>query len=270
MNPERTKFLPVQEIMSPFFEKERQPNKIILEVLSHFLIPRKIQIHHIENLEEAIELSKQGKELVVCPNHNSNADSPVLARGLRKNGFKGFEDHLVHIQGAKLDRHPINKFFTHGLKVIKIWPESLTARTDEEKKKKKEMNDKAQKYATECLREGYHLVLYLEGGRSYSGSLKQAERTGVAYFRLVKDSETMVLPVGIIDADKVMPPGKILILPNPSLVVNIVFGKPINASSLIEKNSHLSDHRMRRAVIDEIMKNGIAPCLPPERRGVYA
>lgn len=248
------------------FIRESRPRKIIAEIANHFLIPS-ILIEGRENLEKAQELANEQRvKLILTPNHISNADAPVLNRALRENRFGDLADNLVFIQGIKLDRHPINKYFTKAFKVIKIWPQSLPAVTIKEQVERRKIRVRASNDAKKSLQAGYSLVIFPEGGRS-EGSLKQADASAIHFFKLDKNWETIALPVGIWGTEKVMPPDKV---PRPSLRVHVGFGEPINVSSLIRANSYLGGEQMYRTVIDELMRKGIAPILPLQYRGVYA
>lgn len=249
------------------FIRESRPTKIIAEIANYLLIPS-VGVEGRENLEKAQELANEQRvKLILTPNHISNADAPVLDRALRENGFGDLANNLVFIQGIKLDRHPINNYFTKAFKVIKIWPQSLPAITRKEQVERRKISIKASEDAKKSLQDGYHLVIFPEGGRSYEGNLKQADASTIHFFKLGKDWETIALPVGIWGTEKVMPPHK---LPRPSPRVHVGFGEPINVSSLIRTNNDLRGEEMHRAVIDELMRKGIAPILPPQYRGVYA
>lgn len=254
-----------ERLALPFIRQSR-PTKIIAEIVNHLLIPS-VGMEGRENLEKAQELANEQKvKLILTPNHISNADAPVLDRALRENGFGDLADNLVFIQGIKLDRHPINNYFTKAFKVIKIWPQSLPAITRKEQVERRNIRVKASNDAKKSLQAGYRLVIFPEGGRS-GGSLKQADASAIHFFKLDKDWETIALPVGIWGTEKVMPPHK---LPRPSPRVHVGFGEPINVSSLIRANNDLRGEEVYRTVIDELMRKGIAPILPPQYRGIYS
>jgi len=94
------------------------------------------------------------------------------------------------------------------------------------------------------LREGRLFGIYPEGTRSPDGRLYRG-KTGVA--RLALESGAPVVPVVMLNADKMQPPGKVL----PRLMrPHIRFGKPIT----FERYSGLAGDRfVERAVTDEIM-----------------
>ena len=94
------------------------------------------------------------------------------------------------------------------------------------------------------LREGKLFGIYPEGTRSPDGRLYRG-KTGVA--RLALESGAPVIPVVMLNADEIQPPGKAL----PRLMrPHIRFGKPIT----FERYAGLAGDRfVERAVTDEIM-----------------
>jgi 1-acyl-sn-glycerol-3-phosphate acyltransferase len=94
------------------------------------------------------------------------------------------------------------------------------------------------------LREGHLFGIYPEGTRSPDGRLYRG-KTGVA--RLALESGAPVIPVVMLNADEIQPPGKIL----PKIKrVQIRFGAPIDFSRY---RGMAGDRFIERAVTDEIM-----------------
>jgi len=94
------------------------------------------------------------------------------------------------------------------------------------------------------LRGGELAGIYPEGTRSPDGRLYRG-KTGVA--RLALESGAPVIPVAMLNADEVQPPGKIL----PKVMrVKIRFGAPLNFSRY---DGMAGDRFVERAVTDEIM-----------------
>lgn len=94
------------------------------------------------------------------------------------------------------------------------------------------------------LREGKLLGIYPEGTRSPDGRLYRG-RTGIA--RMALESGVPVIPVAMIDTDKIQPPGKAL--PN-IMQVGIRFGEPLDFSRY---EGMSGDRFILRSVTDEIM-----------------
>jgi 1-acyl-sn-glycerol-3-phosphate acyltransferase len=94
------------------------------------------------------------------------------------------------------------------------------------------------------LREGNLFGIYPEGTRSPDGRLHRG-KTGVA--RLALDSGAPVIPVAMLNADEIQPPGRII----PRIKrVGIRFGPPLDFSRYAGMSG---DRFVERAVTDEIM-----------------
>jgi 1-acyl-sn-glycerol-3-phosphate acyltransferase len=95
-----------------------------------------------------------------------------------------------------------------------------------------------------ALQEGGLLCIYPEGTRSPDGKLYRG-RTGVA--RLALESGVPIIPVAMIDTEKVQPPGQVV--PNIGRV-GIRFGKPMDFSRY---QGMENDRLVLRSITDEIM-----------------
>jgi 1-acyl-sn-glycerol-3-phosphate acyltransferase len=94
------------------------------------------------------------------------------------------------------------------------------------------------------LRGGNLFGIYPEGTRSPDGRLFRG-KTGVA--RLALDSGAPVVPVAMLNSDRVQPPGKII----PKIMrVRIRFGEPLD---LTRYAGRAGDRFVERAITDEIM-----------------
>jgi 1-acyl-sn-glycerol-3-phosphate acyltransferase len=94
------------------------------------------------------------------------------------------------------------------------------------------------------LREGKLLGIYPEGTRSPDGRLYRG-RTGVA--RMALEAKVPVIPVAMIDTEKIQPPGKVM----PKIKrVGVRFGKPLDFSRY---EGLESDRFVLRSMTDEIM-----------------
>ncbi|MFI5101136.1 MAG: lysophospholipid acyltransferase family protein [Actinomycetes bacterium] len=94
------------------------------------------------------------------------------------------------------------------------------------------------------LNEGSLLGIYPEGTRSPDGQLYRG-RTGVA--RMALESGARVIPVAMIDTDKIQPPGRI----RPKIMrVGIKIGRPLDFSRYAGMEG---DRFVLRSITDEIM-----------------
>jgi 1-acyl-sn-glycerol-3-phosphate acyltransferase len=94
------------------------------------------------------------------------------------------------------------------------------------------------------LSEGKLLGIYPEGTRSPDAKLYRG-RTGIA--RMVLEAKVPIIPVAMIDTDKVMPIGSTM----PSVRrVGVLFGQPLDFSRF---DGYENDRFVLRAITDEIM-----------------
>ncbi|WP_067606584.1 lysophospholipid acyltransferase family protein [Nocardiopsis listeri] len=95
------------------------------------------------------------------------------------------------------------------------------------------------------LKRGDLLGIYPEGTRSPDGKLYRG-RTGVA--RLALEAKAPVVPMAMINLDKIMPPGRTV--PKLGVRPKVVFGEPLDFSRYYGMEK---DQRVLRAITDEIM-----------------
>jgi len=84
--------------------------------------------------------------------------------------------------------------------------------------------------AIEALKNGYTLVIYPEGTRTRTGKIQEG-RLGVA--KIFVKTKVPILPVGIVGAFKLMPPGKAF--PKIKRTIKINIGKPLFFKEELEK-----------------------------------
>lgn len=116
----------------------------------------------------------------------------------------------------------------------------------------------ALKQLVDFVESGDGVGIYPEGTRSRDGRLYRG-RTGVGWLALT--AGVPVIPVGLIDTDKLQPPGKNIILPRK---FEIRVGEPIHVEQLGPKHGL----QMRRKTTDQIMEQ-IAELTGQERVEEY-
>jgi 1-acyl-sn-glycerol-3-phosphate acyltransferase len=167
---------------------------------------------------------------IIASNHLSVADSffmPLVVRR-RKVTFVGKAEYFT---GKGLKGWLFRKFFigTGTIPIDRTGGRAARAALDTQLR---------------ILREGQLAGIYPEGTRSPDGRLYRG-KTGVA--RLTLESGAPVIPVAMLNADELQPPGKIL----PKFKrVRIRFGPPMDFSRYA---GMAGDRFVERAVTDEIM-----------------
>ena len=251
----------------PFYHKADLPHRIALEVLSHVYTPI-INVEGIENIQNVEDLLSENKKIIVLSNHLTNADAEVIYQVFKRAGYRHLAEIFFFLEGEKLRRTPIASLLTRSQNAIFVWPKSLPPQNEEEAIRQRTMNIKSIRDAKQALKKGHMLVTFPEGGRSYEGKLKQGEPEIAHYLKLVPN--TVVLPVAVWGIEKIIPPRKKLVLPNPFQKVNFAAGTPIEVDSLFEQYKDCPKDEINSRIVTHIMEKGLAPLLPPQYRGVYA
>ena len=89
-------------------------------------------------------------------------------------------------------------------------------------RKKEESRKKAKERAIEALKKGISLVIYPEGTRTRTGKIQEG-KFGVA--KIFLKTDVPILPVGIVGAFELMPPGKGF--PKIKRIIKIHIGRPL-------------------------------------------
>lgn len=176
-----------------------------------------------------VENIPESGPVIIASNHLSFIDSIFLP-------FV-FDRHIVFL--AKQEyftgrgiKGALNRFFFSGVGQVPIDRSGGKA------------SEAALQAGMKVLAQGRQLGIYPEGTRSPDGRLYRG-RTGIA--RLVLESGVPVLPVVLIDTDKVLPEGSY----RPRLYkVGVVIGEPMDFSRF---SGMASDRFVLRSVTDEIM-----------------
>lgn len=240
--------------------RRRPFTKAVADTLTHVFVPD-IRLDGQENLEIVRMLSKQGKIIIFTPNHESNADAPSVLHSLSRNGFGDIAENIVFMLGVKLKKNPLTRLFINGFNYIPVWPPSLKPKNAKEKQEKWEIQREAITSTKEVIKQGNHLVVFPEGGRSRTGILGRGNPGILNYIPY----DSIIVPVTIIGTKEVLSPGEVIPKRFP---VSVIFGQPVPLSELIDKNLSAESDR-RRCAVDNIMKR-IAVNVPVERRGVYS
>jgi cytidylate kinase len=186
--------------------------------------------------------------LIVAGNHASSAD-PVLI-GAFLNGILGRP--LNWLGKRELVEYPLTGW---AFRRAGIHPVDRDAADLE-----------AFRTAMRILEAGHVLAVFPEGTRSRDGALQQV-REGVGMLAL--RSGATVLPVAVIDSDRMWPRGHLL--PRWGRRVTVRYGKPFKVADELpkEKAGEKRDRRAATEAATRLIMTRIAELLPPRQRGVY-
>ena len=206
-----------------FYYVTRLTARILLFLLTRW------QVRGRENIPS------QGPLLVVA-NHLSLADPPLLNIILERN--------MIFMAKEKLFRFRLLSYFMRGLGAFPVHP----GRPDR----------KALRQAEQVLAQGLALIIFPEGRRSPSATLRHSF-SGPALIAL--RSGAAILPVGITGTEKLESAAGLL--RRPRIIVNI--GHPFHLPPV--------NGRLTKTELDELtncIMEHIAELLPVEYRGTYA
>jgi 1-acyl-sn-glycerol-3-phosphate acyltransferase len=185
--------------------------------------------------------------LIVASNHASSAD-PVL---------------ITSFLSQDIDR-PLNWL---GKRELVEWPPAGWAfRIAAIHPVDREAADlEAFRSAMRILEAGQVLAIFPEGTRSQDGAL-QAVREGAGMLAL--RSGAPVLPVAVVDSDRLWPKGSLL--PKSGKRVSVRYGAPFKVSDELEAAGRPTRGRQATEAATRLIMTRIAALLPPRQRGVYA
>jgi cytidylate kinase len=185
--------------------------------------------------------------LIVASNHASSAD-PVL---------------ITSFLSQAIDR-PINWL---GKRELLEWPPTGWAfRVAAIHPVDREAADlEAFRTAMRILEAGQVLAIFPEGTRSRDGALQQVrEGAGMLALR----SGARVLPVAVVDSDRLWPKGRLL--PKPGKRVSVRYGAPFSITDALIAAGAPTKGRQATEAATRLIMARIAELLPPRQRGVYA
>ena len=185
--------------------------------------------------------------LIVAANHASSAD-PVL---------------ITSFLSQAIDR-PINWL---GKRELLEWPPAGWAfRIAAIHPVDREAADlEAFRSAMRILDAGQVLAIFPEGTRSQDGAL-QPVREGAGMLAL--RSGAPVLPVAVVDSDRLWPKGSLL--PKAGKRVSVRYGAPFTVTDALEASGLPTKGRQATEAATRVIMTRIAALLPPRQRGVYA
>lgn len=219
------------DIMQDMIEtgQVEQPPIGVMRWLVRFWFSRLVSdegIEGLDNLQNAIVRARtENKRLMFTPAHLADADHHgALYLMAREGRGLGIQNGMVFMGGVNMQRRPSIKRFMRSEHVIyNVTPrdmnhlETLLERRDEFSKKQseklrkiettfKEMRATAMERVNEvCIKGGKPLVVYIEGGRSYDGTLKRPLKDFARFFP--RGDGAIVVPYRVYGTRELNPPG---------------------------------------------------------------
>jgi 1-acyl-sn-glycerol-3-phosphate acyltransferase len=199
------------------------------------------------------------RSCVFVANHLSYADANMFEVLLTRSGLDPIAKRLTVFAGPKVYLDPARRFSSLCFGTIKT-PQSPSRASEEARMPAREVARLARQtidVALQRLRAEDHLLIFVEGTRSRSGSMQRALP---AVSRYLEDSDSLIVPVGIAGTEALVPVDIELLYPT---CVTVTLGKPIEPSSLRRKT------RQNRTLALDVVGLLIAGLLPPAYRGTY-
>lgn len=188
-------------------------------------------IEGLSNLQDAIVAARKGKKrLKLTPAHLADADHPGAVYLLQQDGRGlGIEDELVWVAGVNMLRRDLKKYMRAEDLLYNVTPRDMKHMQElwEDKEGKYNLDDKqkeelqeireifnkmreeSKRKALEITAEGKrHLVVYVEGGRSYDpdGFLGKPKEEFSWFFS--RKGEDIIVPYRVYGTREFNPPGK--------------------------------------------------------------
>jgi 1-acyl-sn-glycerol-3-phosphate acyltransferase len=118
----------------------------------------------------------------------------------------------------------------------------------------------AYRLAKRILDEGHLLFIFPEGTRSPDGALQRAHDGAAA---LALRTNAVIVPIGVVGADRIWPRGQKLPRPGGRVLVRV--GRPFKLADIVQP----SRGRTSKEAASTVLMSRIAELLPPAKRGVY-
>jgi 1-acyl-sn-glycerol-3-phosphate acyltransferase len=169
----------------------------------------------------------RGKAFIYVSNHTSFLDLPGIAMTIRGQFRPLAKKELLKI--------PVFGWVTRATCVV-VDRESQESR-------KKSLN-----FLKKILSLGINILIFPEGTQNRSKEIMQPFKEGA--FRIAVDTQQSILPMAVVGAGALMPPGKLQMRPG---VIKIVVGEAIPVDGIgLERVSHLRDRTV--AVIQQLIR----------------
>lgn len=185
-------------------------------------------------------MEKSGSKIKVIGEENVPKDGPVLF----VSNHQSYLDIPILLGFIDKPKAFIAKKELAKIPVFSTWMESLRCIFIDRSDVRQSL--RAIKKGIKLLKEGYSFVIFPEGTRSEDGKLREFKQGSL---KMATKSKTPIVPVTIKGANKIMPRGKIVIIPTD---VEVIISKPIFMEDDIAKDSKALTQKVWNIINDNL------------------
>lgn len=185
-------------------------------------------------------MEKSGSKIKVIGEENVPKDGPVLF----VSNHQSYLDIPILLGFIDKPKAFIAKKELAKIPVFSTWMESLRCIFIDRSDVRQSL--RAIKKGIKLLKEGYSFVIFPEGTRSEDGKLREFKQGSL---KMAIKSKTPIVPVTIKGAIKIMPRGKIVIIPTD---VEVIISKPIFMEDDIAKDSKALTQKVWNIINDNL------------------
>ncbi len=235
----------------------------VMERVARHYIP-KIHVAGKKHLAAFGALEEREVPRIILPNHNSHADTVAISSMLEREGYRSMADGLVNYLGIRLLKLRFVNKMLDSYSYIPVWPPTEKPVTKEARRIAYVLTRNAVIATDNNVSANRTHCLNMEGGRSYSGSLKELEEVCETLgHQLYRIPNLTAIALGIVGTDIVLPQGKAI--PRKS-DVEMNVGEPFLVRDLADET--LPKHEMYAKLAHDVV-NIIADLLPCEYKQAY-
>jgi 1-acyl-sn-glycerol-3-phosphate acyltransferase len=207
---------------------------------------------------ESLERARKGPVFFVA-NHLSYVDANILDALFVAAGYQDVADKLTVLVGPKVFQTPTRRLASLCFGTIKI-PQSQSIASEEAVMPRREVARLAEQTlqaVAERHRAGEHVMIFIEGTRSRTGSMQRVLAATARYF---ETEGAVILPVGLWGTENLVPLDRMQVTP---AVAHAHAGRPVAAADVSARAGG------KRPIMADALGFLIAHQLPPQYRGVY-
>ena len=206
----------------------------------------------------ALEVAR-ARPVLLLGNHLSLVDANALDYLMAQAGYSDVAERVAALVGPKVYTHPIRRLASLCFGTIKLAQSASRASGDARLPKREvaRLATESFRIARERRDQGDHLLIFVEGTRSRTGSL---QRTLPAVARYLEDEDIVLMPWGIFGSERLLPIGEERAYPTRVIAR---MGAPLEARRLLERCDG------QRTLAMDVIGCLIAELLPHSHRGVY-